>query len=225
MSDELLAQLGGPVAAVGLLLVVHARDARVRLAGLGLWAAGLALFVLLLRPSGHTGALALAGLGGLVVVGLLAAVFVRWPWAIAFLGLAAAPARIPVTVGDTSANLLLPLYAVVGGAALALAYELWRDRHEPEPRSFELDLVGLPLSLLVLWFSLSALWTPDVRDAAVTLFFFVLPFALLAVVVARLPWNARALRGLVASWRRWRSSSPPWGWRSGSRATSSGTRR
>jgi len=198
MSDELLAQLAGPVAALGLLLVVHASGARARLAGLGLWVAGLALFVPLLVPSGHTGMLALAGLGGLAVAGVLATLFVRWPWAVAFLGLAAAPARIPVTVGDTSANLLLPLYAVVAGAALAFAYEVWRDRREPEPRSFELGLVGLPLSLLVLWFSLTALWTPDVRDAAVTLFFFVLPFGLLAVVVARLPWNRRALRGLVA---------------------------
>src|SRR4029079_5346992 len=47
----------------------------------------------------------------------IADLFRRWPWLIAVGTLACAPARIPVHVGSTDSNLLLPLYAgVVRGA-------------------------------------------------------------------------------------------------------------
>ena len=49
----------------------------------------------------------------------------RWPWLLAVLVLACAPARIPVSVGSTEANLLVPLYFVVVAAALALAWQLF----------------------------------------------------------------------------------------------------
>ena len=58
---------------------------------------------------------------GIVAAAALAWVFVRVPWTLAVAVLACAPARIPVSVGSTKANLLLPLYVVVAGAALALA--------------------------------------------------------------------------------------------------------
>ena len=56
----------------------------------------------------------------------LAALFRRWPWLIAVSALACAPARIPVHVGSTDSNLLVPLYAVVAGAAVLLGWELIR---------------------------------------------------------------------------------------------------
>ncbi|MGH3032748.1 MAG: O-antigen ligase family protein, partial [Gaiellaceae bacterium] len=89
---------------------------------------------------------------------------------------------------------LVPLYAVVAGAALALGWSLWRG----DERRRELGALAWPLALLVLWLGLSALWTNDPSEAAVQLFFFVVPFALLALTLARLPWSERALAWAAA---------------------------
>jgi O-antigen ligase len=171
-------------------LLVLAGRRLTRLAGLGLWATGLALFVPFLIPSGRSALFAAAAVvaAGLAVV--LALLFRRLPWALAFLVVAAVPARLPVTMGDESANLLVPLYVVVAGAALALGWSLWRD---PEQRR-ELGPLSWPLALFVCWLGLSALWTGDPKTGAIELFFFILPFAFLALALARLPWSERALR-------------------------------
>jgi O-antigen ligase len=192
MTAELLARLGGPVAAGGFALLVLAPGRILRLGGLAVWVAGMALLVPLLAPSGHGRALAAAAVIGAGLTVALALVFRRWPWAVAFLTLAAVPARIPVTVGNESANLLVPLYAVVAGAALALGWSLWRDAERPR----ELGALSWPLALFVGWLGLSAAWSNDPKEGAVELFFFTFPFALLALVLGRLPWRERALAWL-----------------------------
>jgi putative inorganic carbon (HCO3(-)) transporter len=192
VSDELLAQVGAGVAAGGLAALLLARPSWARLVGLGALVVGLALFLPFLLPSGQALRLAAAGLAGIVLAVALALLFLRWPWSLAFLALAAAPARIPITIGDTSANLLVPLYAVVAGAACALAWRLFKGEH----RARALGPLSWPLALLVAWVALSLAWTDDVRAGAITLFFFVLPFGLLAVALGGLPWSPRALTGL-----------------------------
>jgi O-antigen ligase len=99
-----------------------------------------------------------------------------------------------VHVGSTQANLLLPIYGVVVVAAMALAWELYGE----EARARELGPLAWPLGLFVGWEGLSLLWSQDVRQGAIELLFFVLPFGLLAVVIARLPWSAAWARGLFA---------------------------
>jgi hypothetical protein len=112
------------------------------------------------------------------------------PWLLAVAVLACAPARIPVSIGHTTANLLLPMYVVVAGAALALAWELYGD----DSRTRELGPFAWPLAAFVAWSGLAFLWTrdvngvQDVKQGAIYLLFYVLPFALLAVALARLPW-------------------------------------
>lgn len=199
MTVELLARSGGVLAAIGLAILLLARPREQRLAGLVLWAVGMALVVPLLAPSGQEG-LAAAGVTALAVLGVgLAFLFRRWPWAFLLLALAAVPARVPVSFGDESATLLVPLYVIVAGAAVVLAWSLWRGEGA-EGR--ELGIASWPVALFILWASLSAFWAGDATEAAVDLFFFVLPFGLLAVAVARLPWDAagprRLLRLLVA---------------------------
>ncbi|HEY3070436.1 MAG TPA: O-antigen ligase family protein [Gaiellaceae bacterium] len=190
MSAETLAQAGAVVAALGLAALVLGRGRPLRLAGIGTWGLGLGLFLPLLAPSASLLLLVALGALGLAAAAGLALLFVRYPWALAFLTLAAAPARFPVHVGGTSANLLVPLYAVIAGAMLALVWNLARS--EPLPAR-ELGLLAWPLSLLVGWLGLSLLWSEDVRQGSITLFFFVFPFAALAVALARLPWSKRAL--------------------------------
>ena len=193
MTAELLARLAGPCAAGGLAVLLLATPRWARLTGLAAWAGGLALFVPFLAPGGRAGTLVAALVAGAALGAAVAAALRRWPWALAFLALAAVPARLPVSFVDTSANLLLPLYAVVGAGALALSWSLWRD----PPRARELGLVSWPVAALVAWISLSALWSDDVHEAAIELFFFVLPFPVLALALARLPWSERALGSLA----------------------------
>jgi hypothetical protein len=126
------------------------------------------------------------------VVGVLLAVagglvLRRLPWLLAFSTLLLAPARVPVTVGSTESSLLVPLYVVIGAAAVALALELlWG-----ETRSRELGPAALPVAALVAWAGLSLSWTVDLKQGAVQLLFFFLPFGLLALCLARLPWRPR----------------------------------
>src|SRR5581483_12280850 len=131
-------------------------------------------------------AVAVAG----VLLGVAGAWLVlRVPWLLALATLACVPARFPVHVGSTQANLLLPLYGVVGVAALALAWELFGDGAS----SRELGPLAWPVALFVGWESVSLTWSHDVREGAIELLFFVLPFGLLALALARLPWS----RGFV----------------------------
>jgi O-antigen ligase len=60
----------------------------------------------------------------------------------------------------------------------------------------ELGPLAWPLAALVLWLGLSAAWSKDLREAAVSLLFFLFPFGLLALLVARLPWRQRPLEGV-----------------------------
>ena len=193
MSSE-LARVAGPLGAAGLVVLLLARKRTYRLAGLVAWAVGLAALADYLRPAGHVALLGAAAVAGLVLAAAGAALLVRWPWLLALAVLACVPARIPVSVGSTDANLLVPLYGVVVAAALALAWELLKG----DDRSKELGPVALPLAAFVGWSGLSLAWGTDVRQGAIELLFFYLPFGLIAVSLSRLDWKrnwARVLYG------------------------------
>jgi putative inorganic carbon (HCO3(-)) transporter len=58
-----------------------------------------------------------------------------------------------------------------------------------ESRVRELGYLALPLALFIGWTGLAFLWSEDRRQGAIYLLFYVLPFGLLAVSLARLPWR------------------------------------
>ncbi|MFN2471638.1 MAG: O-antigen ligase family protein [Gaiellaceae bacterium] len=180
-----LARLGGPVAAAGLALLVLAADRRLRLAGLAAWALGGAALLAYLAPAGHTGLLVAAGTAGLLVAAALAIGIRRWPWLVPLGALACMPIRIPVDVGDTEANLLVPLYGLIAAAALVIGWELLHD----DVRARELGPLGWPLAGLVAWSAFSLAWTDDLREGAIELAAFLLPFGLLALALTRLEWT------------------------------------
>ena len=142
-----LAHAGGPVAAAGLALVIVAPRRDLRLAGLGGWLLGCVFLAAYLAPGGHTKVYAAAVVVGAIGAVAIAALFRRWPWLIAVSALACVPARIPVHVGATDANLLVPLYVVIAGAAVLLGWELVRG----DDRTRELGPLAWPLALLVAW--------------------------------------------------------------------------
>jgi putative inorganic carbon (hco3(-)) transporter len=187
-----LAHFGGAFGALGLSTLILGPDRRWRAGGLAAWAVGCATLAVWLAPAGHHRAYAAAAVAGALVAVGFAWTFVRIPWLLAVAVLACAPARIPVSVGHTTANLLLPMYVVVAGAALALAWELFGD----DSRVRELGYVALPLALFIGWTGLAFLWSEDRRQGAIYLLFYVLPFGLLAASLARLPWRAGWLTAL-----------------------------
>ncbi len=188
------AQAGGAIAALGLSVLYVATRRDLRVAGLVAWGAGCLVLAVYLAPHGHHRLLAAAAVVGAVAAAAGTWVALRVPWLLAVAVLACIPARIPVHVGSTQANLLLPMYAVVGVAALALAWELYGE----QPRSRELGPLAWPLAAFVGWEGLSVLWTKDVRQGAIELLFYVLPFGLLAVSLARLPWRRTWVLALYA---------------------------
>lgn len=179
--------MGGPLGCFGLAVLLVARPPLLRLAGLAALGLGVLFLAVYLAPNGHHLAYVAAGLAGVVVAVSGAVLLRRWPWLLALLTLLLAPARVPVTVGSTEANLLVPLYVVVAAAGVLLAWELIRDHAE---RSRELGPAAVPLALFVAWTGLSLSWAIDLKQGAVQLLFFYLPFGLLAVTLARLPWRA-----------------------------------
>jgi hypothetical protein len=216
-----LARLGGVVGALGLSVLILAPARNWRLAGLGTWAAGCGMLVVALAPSGHHRAYAAAAVVGAIAAALLAWGFVRVPWALAAAVLACAPARIPVSIGVTKANLLVPLYVVVAGAALALAYEFLapdrvaalragrtftpRGRHAgeqpvvevpPDRETPRLGPFAWPAAVLVGWSGIALLWSDDTRQGAIYLLFYLLPLGLIAAVLARASWRIDSVKVL-----------------------------
>jgi hypothetical protein len=85
------------------------------------------------------------------------------------------------------------MYLVVAAAALLLAWELWSG----DTRARELGPVAWPLAAFVAWAGVSMLWSQDVRQGAIDLLFFYLPFGLLAIALARVAWSRLIAVGLL----------------------------
>ncbi len=145
-------------------------------------------------PSHRTGRVELlGGFFAALAIGLaLALAFRRLPWLLPVLALACVPARIGVHVGHASTKLLLPLYVVILGATILLAWDLVAG----DSRVRELRAAAWPLAAYLAWTGLSISWSHDVSEGAVELLAFYVPFTLLALAIARLPWSTLGLRAL-----------------------------
>jgi putative inorganic carbon (HCO3(-)) transporter len=174
---------------VGLAVVYVAPSRDFRLAGLAAWVAGTVGLGLYLAPDGREAELVAAAVAGVLLALAGGYVLLRWPWALPLAALACVPIRIPVDVGNDDANLLVPLYLVIAALVVALGWSLLRG----DSRSRELGPVTVPLAAVVAWSGIALLWTDDLREGAIFLAAFVLPFGLLALGVARLPWSRRGL--------------------------------
>jgi len=203
--DGELAQLAALVGALGAALVLLAWHRAPLLAGLALLAGAEVVLVLELSDQSQRVSAALAALGAaaLIPMALAAVVLARYPVAVTPLVLAAAPFRPPLEFGSEhrfyvaaadpgQLGRLLPLYAVLGAAALALAWNALRGRKvRPVPW-----VVALPATAFLALAALSLLWTDDLHSGVNVLAYFLLPFATLVAIVARAPfpsWMPRVL--------------------------------
>jgi O-antigen ligase len=183
-------------AAVAVALVVADRQRRAlamlaapALAGLTL-ATLASSFDALLEPLVAAGAAA----GALVVLGFAWLVH-RRPVAFALLAVAALPFRVPVSIGDTAANLLLPLYAVIAAGTLSYAWRALRWRApDDDARERLLRWLAWGFAAVLLLYGLQATYSTDVEQAIKNVCLFYVPFALLFLLLLEMRWSVRLLR-------------------------------
>ncbi len=140
----------------------------------------------------------LAGLAvvALAAVGALGALFLRVPAALPVVAVAALPFRVPLAIGGTTSNLLVPLYLVVGAGALAYAW--------PRLRGVATGDAVVPgwlervLAVVLVLYAVQAVYSDDPDRALENFTFFYAPFTLLFLLLTRtVDWTRRlALRCL-----------------------------
>lgn len=189
-----LAHFGGPVACLGLALLLVTRSRRNRLAGLGFAMLGALLLALAVAPNAPA-RLAVGVAAALAAAGAAAIGFRLVPWVLPVAALACVPARISVHVDGAGSKLLMPLYIVALGAVMLLGWELFRG----DERGRELGRATWPLAAFLAWTGISLAWSQDVHEGAIELLAFYVPFAILALAVARLPWSAAGFRVLYGA--------------------------
>jgi O-antigen ligase len=180
-----LAEIAGPIACLGLAVLLVARTRRNRIAGLAYAGVGTILLVASFSPASVVelvGAIA----GAIVLGPLLAWVFRREPWLVAYATLA----FIPFRVHFLHHQLLVPLYLVALGAAGLLLWQLV----EGDERTRELGIAAWPLALYLGWIGISLGWSVDIHAAAIELLAFYIPLTILAISIARLPWQSSRIR-------------------------------
>jgi putative inorganic carbon (hco3(-)) transporter len=175
-----LARIAGPIACIGLALLLTARTRQSRIAGLVYAGIGAVLLVASLKVPKPLELAAAVVLLPAVGIGL-AWVFRRNPWLVAYLALA----TIPIRIQFLGHQLLVPLYVVAAGAGISLLWDLLRG----DERSRELGRATKPLALYLVFLGLSMLWTSDVKTGAIDLVAFYIPLTIVALSVARLPWE------------------------------------
>lgn len=137
-----------------------------------------------------------AAAAGLLILGALAALMARRPGLLAALAVGALPFRVPVEAGGATANLLVPLYLVIGAGALAWAVPRLRGGGEDEPPRANRRLEQL-LAAAVVLYALQSAYSPDVAKALEQVVFFYVPFALLFALLRDLEWTPRRVRACL----------------------------
>jgi putative inorganic carbon (hco3(-)) transporter len=128
---------------------------------------------------------------GLAVVGAVAWQIRRRMWLLGPLAVLTLPFRIPISTGDTTNNLLVPLYLVVAAGSLAVLVPalLGRDHDAASPRERD----GLPFEWLlagyVVLYAVQATYSVDFEKALQNMVFFYVPFALLYRLLRDLTWD------------------------------------
>ena len=195
-----MTDLAAILGAVGAAAVLTAGRRLTLLGGLVLVAAAEVVLA-------HAGGLHLsakligAAVVGVVILAGLAALLLRSLWLVTPLVLLAAPFRLPLDFGSShrfyvaiahggQLGRLLPLYLVLAVAALATA---WRAVRGVPLRPIRRD-IALPAAAFLAFAALSLTWTEDVGSARNLLEYFLLPFAILVVVVAHAPFPQRMPR-------------------------------
>jgi O-antigen ligase len=138
----------------------------------------------------HPSVAVAGGVAGLVVLAGLAVLFDRRPAWFPLAAAAAIPFRVPIASGGSTANLLVPLYVVVGAGALAYAVpRVFGEKTELRER--KATVLEWLLAGAVVLYAVQASYSDDFDKALENVVFFYVPFALLFALLARITWTRR----------------------------------
>jgi putative inorganic carbon (hco3(-)) transporter len=135
----------------------------------------------------HEAKAAVAIVVGVVLVVALAWVFRRWPILMPLAIIGTLPFRIPLESGGETANLLVPLYVVIGAGVLASVF-LPPPAEKRRPR-----WVAKTLAIFVVLYALQALYSEDFSKGLQEVCFFLVPFTLAYILLRELPWDRKLL--------------------------------
>jgi O-antigen ligase len=143
------------------------------------------------RPLRDHPSVAVAGIvAGVAVLAALAVLIDRRPAVFPLAAAAAIPFRVPIASGGSTANLLVPLYVVVGAGALAYAIpRIFGDKSELRER--KPTVVEWLLAGSVVLYAVQAAYSDDFDKALENVVFFYVPFALLFALLARIVWTRK----------------------------------
>jgi putative inorganic carbon (HCO3(-)) transporter len=142
-------------------------------------------------------ALAAAASAAAFGVAVLALLLHRRPRLLPLLLVAAMPFRIPVDLGGSSANLLVPLYVVIAAGLLASLMAADGGKGNESGGNGPLRLTRFALAAILLLYGLQAGYADDLSPALRNVAFFLVPFAALFALLAESEWDAAALRAVV----------------------------
>jgi O-antigen ligase len=154
---------------------------------------------------GHVALAALVGVAAAALMVGLAVLIARRPVAFPLLAVGTLPFRIPIESGTDSANLLLPLYVVVGAGVLAYAWQRLRPTRVravaagngshglPDLRERRPGRLELALAIAVVLYALQASYSADFEQAVKNVAFFYVPFVLLFKLLTTTRWSRQLL--------------------------------
>jgi O-antigen ligase len=145
--------------------------------------------------------------GGAIAIG--AAIFRRWPWAFPLLAFATLALRLPVQLGGETSNLLIPLYGVIAAQVVASSYAA-----VVACRSSSGDAVAPPgghrgaepalavwlcrlLAVTLVLYAIQSAYSDDVSNAIENACFFLVPFAVLFVLLCDVRWDRALLQRVL----------------------------
>jgi len=125
-----------------------------------------------------------------IAVAALTYLFRRWPILLPLAIVFAIPFRVPLHAGGDTANLLVPLYLVIGAAVAAT---LLRDWSDPPPGHAPRAMAWV-LAAAVVLYALQALYSTDFSKGLQNVCFFFVPFTIAYRLLREVEWDRRLLR-------------------------------
>jgi putative inorganic carbon (HCO3(-)) transporter len=130
-------------------------------------------------------------------VGALAAVFRRYHWAFPLFAFAVIGLRVSIDVGGQSSSLLVPLYVVTAAGAIALGIGAWNEEGTPPPvgeqtghwRALAIEWLPRILAAYLVLYAIQSTYSEDPTNAVENAAFFLVPFAVLFVLLSELDWT------------------------------------
>jgi hypothetical protein len=140
------------------------------------------------------------------VVAIAAATFRRFPWAFPVSLFAALALRVPVQVGGETAHLLIPLYLVIasGLACFAFGEVAARRRADngPPPAAKPAEhpaavWLRRAIAATLVLYAIQSAYSADVSNAIENAGFFLVPFAVMLMLLGEVRWTTSILGGVL----------------------------